>query len=246
VVTLLILALVKTPLIIIPILIAAGFAWTSCMSTLNLAVQVSVPAWVQARALGAYQMIFSGGMALGGVIWGLVAEHVSTSKSLLCSGIGLAVTFPLAMRFHVLRGVQPDFTPRLYALPAPKLTSEQEDAGPVRVSIDYTIDPADYNAFTKAIHKLRDVRLRDGAIRWGVYQDASDPSHMNETFITESWLEYMRQRERFTASDLKTRERVWSFHRGKEPPRISHMFYAKEVTDKQAKLAPSAIQSGLD
>ena len=246
VITLLILALVKTPLIIIPMLIAAGFAWTSCMSTLNLAVQVSVPAWVQARALGAYQMIFSGGMALGGVIWGLVAEHVSTSKSLLCSGIGLAVTFPLAMRFHVLRGVQPDFTPRLYALPAPKLTSEQEDAGPVRVSIDYTIDPADYSAFTKAIHKLRDVRLRDGAIRWGVYQDASDPTHMNETFITESWLEYMRQRERFTASDLKTRERVWSFHRGKEPPRISHMFYAKEVTDKQANLAPSAIQSGLD
>jgi MFS family permease len=246
VITLLILALVKTPLIIIPMLIAAGFAWTSCMSTLNLAVQVSVPAWVQARALGAYQMIFSGGMALGGVIWGLIAEHVSTSKSLLCSGIGLAVTFPLAMRFHVLRGVQPDFTPRMYALPAPKLTTEQEDAGPVRVSIDYTIDPADYSAFTKAIHKLRDVRLRDGAIRWGVYQDASDPTHMNETFITESWLEYMRQRERFTASDLQTRERVWRFHRGKEPPRISHMFYAKEVSDSQAKLAPSAIQSGLD
>jgi MFS family permease len=234
--TLLILALVKVPLIIIAFLIAGGFAWTSAMSTLNLAVQVSVPTWVQARALGAYQMIFSAGMALGGVIWGFIAEHVSTSKSLLCAAAGLAVTLPLSLRFHVLRGVQPDLSPHRYAFPAPELTSERVDSeGPVRVSIDYQIDPKDYAAFTKAIHKLKDVRLRDGAIRWGAYQDATDPAHINETFVTESWLEYLRQRERFTASDRHIRDTVWGFHRGKEPPRISHMFYAKEVSDTQAK-----------
>jgi MFS family permease len=234
--TLAVLALVKVPLIIIPMLIAAGFAWTSAMSTLNLAVQVSVPAWVQARALGAYQMIFAGGMALGGVIWGYIAEHVSTSKSLMCASVGLAVTLPWSLRFHVLRGVQPDFSPHQYALPAPKLATEREDSdGPVRVSIEYHIDPRNYAAFTKAIHQLRDVRLRDGAIRWGVYQDATDPGHLNETFVTESWLEYLRQRERFTASDLATRQRVFSFHLGGEPPRISHMFYAKEVSDPQGK-----------
>jgi MFS family permease len=237
--TLTVLALVKVPLIIIPVLITAGFAWTSAMSTLNLAVQVSVPAWVQARALGAYQMIFAGGMALGSVIWGFIAEHVSTSKSLLCAAGGLAVTLPLSLRFHVLRGVQPDLTPHSYTLPPPKLASERDDSeGPVRVSIDYSIDPQDYAAFTKAIHELRDVRLRDGAIRWGVYQDASDAVHINETFVTESWLEYLRQRERFTASDLRIRDRVWSFHRGKEPPRISHMFYAKEVSDVSSSDQP--------
>jgi MFS family permease len=237
--TLAILATVKVPLIIIPMLIAGGFAWTSAMSTLNLAVQVSVPAWVQARALGAYQMIFAGGMALGGVIWGFIAEHVSTPKSLMCASVGLALTLPLSLRFHVLRGVQPDLSPHLHPLPPPKLSSEREDdEGPVRVSIDYSIDPTDYAAFTQAIHQLRDVRLRDGAIRWGVYQDASDPGHLNETFVTESWLEYLRQRERFTASDLRIRDLVWSFHRGKEPPRISHMFYAKEVTDLSSSSQP--------
>jgi MFS family permease len=237
--TLTILGTVKVPLIIIPMLIAAGFAWTSAMSTLNLAVQVSVPAWVQARALGAYQMIFAGGMALGGVIWGFIAEHLSTPKSLLCASAGLALTLPLSLRFHVLRGVQPDLSPHLHPLPAPKLAQEREDSeGPVRVSIDYYIDPRDYAAFTKAIHQLRDVRLRDGAIRWGVYQDASDPGHLNETFVTESWLEYLRQRERFTASDLRIRDLVWSFHRGKEPPRISHMFYAKEVSDLSSSSQP--------
>jgi len=135
----------------------------------------------------------------------------------------------------VLRGVQPDLSPYRYLLPAPTLTSEREDSeGPVRVSVDYHIDPQDYAGFTKAAHQLRDVRLRDGAIRWGVYQDASDPGHINETFVTESWLEYLRQRERFTASDRQILERVWSFHQGKEPPRISHMFYAKEVSDPQS------------
>jgi hypothetical protein len=230
--TLVVLATVKIPLIIIAVLIAAGFGWTSAMSTLNLSVQVSVPAWVQARALGAYQMIFAGGMALGGVIWGFIAEHVSTSKSLLCAAGGLAVTLPLSMRFHVLRSVQPDFTPHVYGLPAPQLATEREDSdGPVRISIDYYINPSDYAAFNKAIYKLRDVRLRDGAIRWGVYQDASDPAHLTETFITESWLEYLRQRERFTASDVAIRDHVRSFHRGKEPPRISHMFFVKEVSE---------------
>jgi MFS family permease len=228
--TILVLALVKMPWIIIPMLVAGGFAWTSAMSTLNLAVQVSVPAWVQARALGAYQMIFAGGMSLGSVIWGYIAEHVSTSKSLVCAAVGLAATLPVSLRFHVLRGVQPDFSPELYAQPLPKLDSERDGDGPVRISVDYQIDPTQYAEFTKAIHALRDVRLRDGAIRWGVYQDATDPGHMNETFVTESWLEYLRQRERFTASDLAIRERVFAFHTGKEPPRISHMFYAKEVT----------------
>ena len=86
------------------------------------------------------------------------------------------------------------------------------------------------------------MRLRDGAIRWAVYQDALDPGKMNETFVTESWLEYLRQRERFTASDRHVRDLVLSFHRAKEPPRISHMFYAKEVSDPPSN--PDQLHTG--
>jgi hypothetical protein len=49
--------------------------------------------------------------------------------------------------------------------------------GPVRILIDYYIDPEDYNDFVHAIHELRDVRMRDGAMRWGIFQDADDPRH---------------------------------------------------------------------
>jgi MFS family permease len=227
--TLLILAFVRYPLIIIPVLLVGGFAWTSTMSTLNLAIQVSAPNWVQARALGAYQMIFSGGMALGSVVWGLIAEHFSTPASLTTAAAGMLVTLPFSLRLHVLHGAQPDLRPFRSKLLVPQLVMEPEMSdGPVRIMLDYCIDPDDYNDFVRAIHALRDVRLRDGAMRWGIFQDANDPQHFNETFVMESWIDYLRQRERFTASDRTILERVLSFHRGKEPPRISHMIYAKE------------------
>jgi hypothetical protein len=233
--TLLILAFVRFPLVIIPVLLVAGFAWTSTMSTLNLAVQISAPNWVQARALGAYQMIFSGGMALGSVLWGLLAEHFSTPSALTTAAAGMLVTLPFSLKMHVLRGVQPDLSPLRSKLLVPQLVMEPEMTdGPVRIMLDYRVDPEDYNEFVQAIHELRDVRLRDGAMRWGIFQDANDPRHLNETFVMESWIDYLRQRERFTASDRTIRDRVVSFHRGPEPPRITHTIYARERNHGEA------------
>ena len=232
IVGLLILAFVRIPAIVVLSLIASGFAWTVTMSTLNLSVQISAPSWVQARALGVYQMIFGGGMAIGSVIWGEVAERFSTPAALVCAALGLLATIPLALRLHVLRGEPPDLSPYQSSRPAPHFAFQPEPSdGPVRVSVDYRIRPEDYDAFTRAIHALSKVRLRDGAMRWGVFQDVTDPGHLNETFIVESWLDYLRQRERLTASDVQIREKVWSFHQGEEPPRISHMIYAREITD---------------
>jgi hypothetical protein len=103
-------------------------------------------------------------------------------------------------------------------------------AGPVRISIDYIVPAENYAEFTHAIHELRGVRLRDGAIRWGIYREATNPEHLNETFVMESWLDYLRSRERVTAADEAIRERVRALHRGPEPPRTTHQIYAKEIT----------------
>jgi MFS family permease len=230
--TLLVLAFVHYPAVIIPVLLLAGFAWTSTMSTFNLAVQISAPGWVQARALGIYQMVFSAGMSLGSVVWGLVATHVTTNVSLAMAAGGLFLTLPMTRRLHVLRGELPDFSPFSSTLAVPQLVMEPKMSdGPVRILIDYYVDPENYNAFVHAIHQMKNVRMRDGAMRWGIFQDASDPRHLQETFIMESWIDYLRQRERFTASDLTVRDRVFSLHSDEEPPRITHTIYAKEQAD---------------
>ena len=229
--TMLVLGLVHVPWIVISVLLVAGFAWTSTMSTLNASVQLSVPAWVQARALGTYLMTFQGGLALGSVLWGAIAERWSTPVAFLCATVGFAVATPLTMRFHVLRGAMPDLTPYQWKRPLPALASMPDPMdGPVRISIDYVIPEEKYVEFTHCIHELKGVRLRSGAIRWGIYRDAVYPEHLNETFVMESWVDYLRSRERMTAADSAIRAEVLALHRGPEPPVTSHQIYAREVT----------------
>jgi MFS family permease len=243
VITLFVLAYIPHPWVVIPVLMVSGFAWTSTMSTLNTSVQLSVPAWVQARALGTYLMTFQGGMAAGSITWGFVAEHTSTPIALAASAVGLGLSYPLIRRFHVLIGPLPDHTPHLSSRPAPQpvpfpVDHRAEDdpihAGPVRVSIDYRIPAENYAEFTHAIHQLRGVRLRDGAIRWGIYRDAIDPERLNETFLMESWLDYLRSRERITAADEAIRARVRALHKSDDPPAISYQIYAREITPQEA------------
>ena len=228
--TLLMLARVRSPGLIIATLILAGFAWTSTMATLNTSVQLAVPAWVQARALGTYLMTFQGGLALGSITWGFVAEHISTPVALMSAAAGLLVTLPMVHRFRILQGPVPDHTPYQWKNPAPQLAGDSEPtAGPVRVSVEYVIAVERYAEFTRAIHELRGVRLRDGAIRWGIFRDAVDPEKLNETFVMESWLDYLRSRERVTAEDAAIRERVYAMHKGSDRPKVSHQIYAREV-----------------
>ena len=228
--TLLILAFVHIPAVAIATLIGAGFAWTTTMSTLNVSVQLSVPGWVYARALGTYLMTFQGGMALGSVVWGVIAQRCSTKVSLICSAIGLAASIPFTSRIHILKGELPDLTPYKWKRPLPALaTTPDPDDGPVRISIDYRIPSENYAEFTHVIHSLEAVRLRGGAVRWGIYRDAADPEHLNETFIMESWLDYLRSRERMTAADQVIREQVYALHRGDATPKVTHQIWAREV-----------------
>jgi MFS family permease len=239
---LLVLAFVRSPAIIIATLVVSGFAWTSTMSTINVSVQLSVPAWVQARALGTYLMTFQGGMALGSILWGVIAEHTSTPIALSTAACGLLITFPFAYRFHILQGPVPDHTPYQWKRPAPELADTEPTDGPVRISIDYRIPAENYAEFTLAIHQLRGVRLRDGAMRWGIYRDAIDPEHLNETFVMESWLDYLRSRERVTAADEAIRARVRALHLHDEPPTTSYQIYAKEIANPVPASVPP--QSG--
>jgi len=228
--TLATLGLVRNVPLIVVALLAAGFAWTSALSTLNVTVQISTPPWVQARALGTYQMIFWGGVASGSAFWGFLAERISTPAALLVAAASALASIPLVHRFRLLEETPPDLSPYRLNRAAPQLVIEPHpDDGPVLVTLEYRIRPQDNAAFTGAIHQVRDMRLRNGAIRWGVFQDARQPERFVETFVVDSWINFLRQRERYSAPDRALRDRAWSFHQGESPPAVSYMLYAREA-----------------
>lgn len=212
---------------VVPALLVGGFAWTSTTSTFNIAVQLSAPAWVQARLLGSYQLVFQAGMAIGSAIWGLVAEHFSTAISLYVAAAGLLIGLPAARRFRIPSGRVADLSSArgLNRSDPTVLIELRPEDGPVLIAVEYAIDPQDAERFFEALECLRPIRLRDGAMRWALYHDAANPQRYVENFLVESWAEYLRQRERLTMKDTAVVEKVRSFQKDGEPPRVSRMIY---------------------
>ncbi len=116
-----------------------------------------------------------------------------------------------------------------------------------RVIVEYRIDPLQALSFLKAMRELHRVRLRDGAIRSGIYADPFDPERYVETFVVGSWDEHVRQHERMTTADQIMEERVRTFHIGEGPPAASHLIYATEAWVKggQQFLSGHALYGGV-
>ena len=243
-VTLLIMAWVHLFWPLVPALLLGGIAWTSTTSSLNVAVQLSVPAWVQARSLGIYQMVFQGGMAIGSAVWGVLAEHISTAFALSAGAAGLLAGLAVARRFPLISDGALDLSPgRLaHALSraAPQVMIEPNpEVGPVLITVAFRIDPVRAAEFVQATHELGRVRRRDGAVRWALFRDPFDPARYVETYVVESWLERQRQIERFTVADHAIRNRVMSFHIDATPPVVSRLLLARS-TSLAASVTPSA------
>jgi len=246
-VTLLVMAWAHFWLPLVLVLILGGMAWTSTASSLNIAVQLSVPAWVQARALGLYQMVFQGGLALGSAFWGGLAERWGTAPTLSLAAVALLAGLPFARRFSLTSGTTLDHSPG--RLPGalnragPQIVIEPNpEAGPVLVTVTFRINPERAEEFIRAAYELGRVRRRDGAVRWSLFVDPFDPARYMETYVVESWLARQRQLERFTVADHTIRNRVFSFHVDSAPPLVSRMILAR-VPDQTPVPVPNPAQS---
>jgi MFS family permease len=62
-------------------LVLGGAAWLLVLSTFNVTVQLRTPRWVVGRAMAIYQAGVFGGLALGGWLWGVVAEHYGLPRA---------------------------------------------------------------------------------------------------------------------------------------------------------------------
>lgn len=205
-------------------LAAAGIAWITMVASLNGSAQGSSAAWVKARALAIYLLVFQGSMTAGSTLWGTIASRVGVPTTLLLAAtILVAVTLMLAWRFPLDSMAKLDLAPSLH-WPAPRLEGEIEpDRGPVLILIEYRIDPLRVAEFFEAMQAMHRIRRRDGAIHWGLYEAAAEPGLVLETFTVESWLQHLRQHDRMTNADRVEQDAVRAFLRGASVPVVQHL-----------------------
>lgn len=182
------------------LLLVLGVAWIATLTTLNATAQAILPNWVRGRGLAIYLTVFNGSMALGSLVWGLVAQQIDVPSTLLVSGAGLVVIALVVLRYP-LPSVSGDLMPSNH-WPEPLVAAPvAADRGPVLVLVHHRVRQADRQAFLSALRPLSEVRRRDGAYAWGVTEDTNEPTHIVEWFMVESWAEHLRQHQRVTHAD---------------------------------------------
>jgi MFS family permease len=218
-------------------LLLAGAGWVLTLATFNVAVQLSAPRWVVARALSLYQMAAFGGMAGGSWLWGVVAERESIMSSLLaCATVLLACAAFGAWR-PLAQSKDLDLDPlRDYWKEPQTAVPVDRRTGPVVITIEYVIREEDQMQFLAAMSERRRIRRRDGALNWRLLRDLSDPQLWVERYETPTWLDYLRLNNRMTRNDAVVPESLRALHRGPDAPRVRRMI-------ERPAASPSTVQA---
>ena len=192
-------------------MLATGVAWISILSALQVSAQLTLPAWVRARGLAAFVVVFMGGMALGSILWGQVATRLGIPAALTIAAFGTLLAIALTWRFKLGHHQVLDFRPSM-DWPAPVLAETPEpDSGPVMVTIEYRVQPDKRAEFVAAMQAVREMRRRNGAYFWELFHNSADPARYVECFMDESWIEHLRQHERVSVADREIQQRATQF-----------------------------------
>ncbi|MEO0795169.1 MAG: MFS transporter [Verrucomicrobiota bacterium] len=215
------LALVQNFWVLLPVMFLGGASWLSLLSTFNVGAQAALPPWVRGRALSVYLLIFFGGMALGSLLWGAIADLIGTSNTLMAAaGLQLVAWF-VTRKLPVRNGGQSEMTPSLH-WPTPNFDGETVTERPLLLQKTYLVNSARVQEFVKKAERLRSIRLRDGANFWGIYASSENPGEVYEFFQHNSAIDHIRSHERFTKEDQDFEQELLEFHIGEEPPKVLH------------------------
>jgi hypothetical protein len=204
-------------------LIVAGTAWLSLANLFNVSVQMLAPRWVTGRTLATYQAAISGGVAVGSWIWGLLAGIWSVNSAMLCAGLAIGL-LPLLARWQPMPLIEPDAREMAAARDEPRVALDLTvRSGPIIITVEYRVDPAEARDFYAAIRELQLARRRNGARDWSIARDIDDPWLWTERFQCATWLEFLRHRDRPTRSERELQRRVLAFHRVSDPVQVRRM-----------------------
>jgi MFS family permease len=97
-------------LLLCAVMLVAGGAWIGILACLNVAAQTMCPGHLRARALSLYLLVLQGGMALGAIFWGALANQIGIANALTVAAVVLACGV-LALRGHRITASELELTP---------------------------------------------------------------------------------------------------------------------------------------
>jgi hypothetical protein len=211
-----------------------GASYITIFSQLYTIGMKSAPKWIGARVLAVYLLILNGGLAVGSVIWGMIANTIGIPTTLSVASLALAATIVTRKRYSTTVVDDLDFTPAgsdHWSLPPQLSIDPSNSEGQALITIDYNIDPKLSGQFEENLFELGTILRSEGMSYWELFQDPADKAHYLEIRIADTWTDHMRQHERVTKNVQIMEDRIRALLKDCPQPIVSH-YIAKPSTSK--------------
>jgi MFS family permease len=202
-----------------------GVAYIMILSKFYTIGMKSAPKWIGARVLAVYLLILNGGLAVGSVIWGTIANTFGIPITLSAASLALGATTIIARkRYSTTLLDDLDFTPASdhWSLPPELSVNPPQSDSQALITIDYKIDPKLSDEFEQSVRELGRILKSEGMAYWELFQDTADISHYIEIRIADTWTDHMRQHERVTKNVQVMEDRIRVLLKDGPQPIVSH------------------------
>ncbi|MFL6320729.1 MAG: MFS transporter [Nitrososphaeraceae archaeon] len=202
-----------------------GASYITILSKLYTIGIKSAPRWIGARVLAVYLLILNGGLVVGSVIWGTVANTFGIPDTLLVASLTLGATIIAKKRYSSTLLEDLDFTPASdhWSLPPQSLVDPSQNDSQALITIEYNkIDPKLSDQFEQNVRELGRILKSEGMAYWELFQDPSDIGHYIEIRIADTWTDHMRQHEYVTKNVQFMENKIRALIKDCPQPIISH------------------------
>ena len=201
-----------------------GVAYITILSKFYTIGMKSAPKWIGARVLAVYLLVLNGGLAVGSVIWGIIANSFGIPVTLSIASLALGATIIARKRYSTTLLDDLDFTPASdhWSLPTELLVDPPQNDSQALITIDYKIDPKLSDEFEQSVRELGRILKSEGMAYWELYQDTTDIGHYIEIRIADTWTDHMRQHERVTKNVQVMEDKIRALLKDGPQPIVSH------------------------
>jgi MFS family permease len=202
-----------------------GAAHISILSTFYTIGAKSAPKWIGARVLAIYLLVLNGGLAIGSVIWGTVANAIGIPITLSLAATALATTILAKKRYDSTSLDNLDFTPVSdhWSLPPQYSIDPSQYENQALITIEYSNIHSNISAeFEQSVRELGRLLKSEGMAYWELFQDPTDMGHYIEIRIADTWTDHMRQHEFVTKNIQVMENKIRNLIKDCPTPKVIH------------------------